>query len=216
VFPEIGIDLVPEIQPTDRTGDEPLRVLFAGRLLGWKGAHLAIRAVADARQHGTPIDFTLVGRGPYEAELRRLAKCLGMEEAIRWIPQMPQQELFGLYRTMHCFLFPSLHDSSGNVVLEAQANGLPVICLGVGGPATLVTAESAIVIPADGGEGEVVGQISQALSRLFSDEARRREMAGAARRHAETFTWSGRALGALATVLPGSAPRAGTGILENS
>ena len=76
-------------------------------------------------EQGVPVEFTLLGRGPFEAELRKVAKEVGIHDRIRWISQMPQQELFALYRTMHCFLFPSLHDSSGNVVLEAQANGLP-------------------------------------------------------------------------------------------
>ncbi|OYW35695.1 MAG: hypothetical protein B7Z35_14660 [Hydrogenophilales bacterium 12-61-10] len=148
VYPEIGIDAPAGIQPASRQQGEPFRVLFAGRLLGWKGAHLAIRAVAQAAAQGVPVEFTLLGKGPFEPELRKLAAETGVQDSIRWVSQMPQQELFELYRTMHCFLFPSLHDSSGNVVLEAQANGLPVICLDVGGPVTLVTHETAIVVSA--------------------------------------------------------------------
>ena len=115
VYPEIGIDTLPAVVPGIRAENEPLRVLFAGRLLGWKGAHLAIRAVALARARGVAVDFTLVGRGPYEPELHRLAETLGAHGQVNWISQIPQQELFALYGTMHCFLFPSLHDSSGNV-----------------------------------------------------------------------------------------------------
>lgn len=202
VYPEIGIDAPKDVQPCLRREDEPLRVLFAGRLLGWKGAHLAIRAVALAMEQGAPIEFTLLGKGPFEAELRKVAKVVGIHDRIRWISQIPQHELFGLYRTMHCFLFPSLHDSSGNVVLEAQANGLPVICLNLGGPATLVTTETAIAVSTKGkDETKVVQGLASAICQLAWDENRRYAMAHAAVVNAgETMTWENRVKGALARV----------------
>lgn len=199
VYPEIGIDAPVGIQPTTRQPGEPLRMLFAGRLLGWKGAHLAIRAVAQAVAQGVPVEFTLLGKGPFEPELRKVAIEVGMHDRIRWVSQMSQQELFGLYRTMHCFLFPSLHDSSGNVVLEAQANGLPVICLDVGGPSTLVTPETAIVVSTQGkNETEVVAHLATALLHLANNEDQRKRMGLAAITHAGTaMTWQSRVDGAL-------------------
>lgn len=200
VYPEIGIDAPANIQPTTRQPGEPLRVLFAGRLLGWKGAHLAIRAIAQVMDQGVPIEFTLLGKGPFEAELRRVARVVGIHDRIRWISQLRQQELFELYRTMHCFLFPSLHDSSGNVVLEAQANGLPVVCLDLGGPATLVTAETAIVVGTNNqDEAGVTRALASALRQLAEDENRRHAMASAALINVrETMAWEDRVKGALA------------------
>ncbi|MDP1863760.1 MAG: glycosyltransferase family 4 protein [Thiobacillus sp.] len=202
VYPEIGIDAPAGIQPASRHPGEPFRVLFAGRLLGWKGAHLAIRAVAQAAAQGVPVEFTLLGKGPFEPELRKLAAETGVQDSIRWVSQMPQQELFALYRTMHCFLFPSLHDSSGNVVLEAQANGLPVICLDVGGPVTLVTHETAIVVSTrNQNEEGVVQSLADAIRKLADDEPRRMAMSEAALECVrEKMTWESRAYGVLALV----------------
>lgn len=201
VYPEIGVDAPVGIEPRERQTGEPLRVLFAGRLLGWKGAHLAIRAVAQAVAHGVPVEFTLLGKGPFESELRRIAVSLGLEDNIRWVNQMPQEELFALFKNMHCLLFPSLHDSSGNVVLEAQANGLPVICLDLGGPATLVTSETAIVVATHGcGEAAVVEGLANALVILAGDEIKRSAMADAAIVHARSMTWESRVNGVLALV----------------
>jgi glycosyltransferase involved in cell wall biosynthesis len=200
VYPEIGIDAPAGIEPCRRQPGEPLRVLFAGRLLGWKGAHLAIRAVSQAAAQGVPVEFTLLGKGPYEPELRRVAAEVGLQDSIRWVSQMPQQELFALYRTMHCFLFPSLHDSSGNVVLEAQAYGLPVICLDIGGPVTLVSPETAIVVTTRGrGESGVVQGLATALEKLAENEDLRLAMARSASIRATTsMTWASRVDGALA------------------
>lgn len=200
VYPEIGIDASANIQPSLRQAGEPLRVLFAGRLLGWKGAHLAIRAVAQAVAQGVPVEFTLLGKGPFELELRRVAAAVGLQDSIRWVSQMPQQELFALYQTMHCFLFPSLHDSSGNVVLEAQACGLPVICLDIGGPATLVDSGTAIVVSTQNQNEEgVIRGLAEAIQRLVDDEHGRRVMSKAAfERVREKMTWESRVTGALA------------------
>jgi glycosyltransferase involved in cell wall biosynthesis len=201
VYPEIGIDPVPGARPRQREESEPLRILFVGRLLGWKGAHLAIRALAAARRRGVNTELTLVGRGPYENELRRVAKDNRVEDAIQWLGQLPQVELFRLYDRMHCFLFPSLHDSSGNVVLEALAHGLPVVCLDIGGPATLVTPQTAMVVPVSGlCEAELVERLADALASLAANEPRRWAMGKAAVVHSLNMNWTNRVGGALALV----------------
>ena len=127
---------------------------------------------------------------------------MGAQDSIRWVSQMPQQELFALYRTMHCFLFPSLHDSSGNVVLEAQANGLPVVCLDVGGPATLVTEDTAIVVATrNQNEAGVIQGLADAIRKLAHDEPGRVAMSRtAAERVREKMSWGERANGVLPLV----------------
>lgn len=200
VYPEIGIDAPAGIRARARQPGEPLRVLFAGRLLGWKGAHLAIRAVAQAIAQGAPVEFTLLGKGPFELELRRVAASLDIQDRIHWVSQLSQRELFAMYQTMHCFLFPSLHDSSGNVVLEAQAFGLPVICLDIGGPVTLVTNETAIVVSTQNqSEEDVVQGLASAVCGLAVDEQNRVAMSQAALEHARgSMSWESRAYGVFA------------------
>lgn len=190
VHREIGVTVPHDAGPTGRRPGEGLHVLFVGRLLGWKGAHLAIKAIEMAIRQGTQCRLTIVGRGSYLGELVRLINALDAHKSVQVIDHMPQQELFSLYRTAHCFLFPSLHDSSGNVVLEAQAYGLPVVCLDLGGPPTLVTAESAFVIATRGKtESAVVGDLCNALGSLANDEQKRLSMAAAALANARRMTW---------------------------
>lgn len=201
VFPEIGIDTSVETTAviTPRLAHEPLQVLFVGRLLGWKGAHLAIRAIAAVLSNQVPVHLTLVGSGPLLDWLKALAARLGIDDHITWIGQIPQQELFELYRRMHCFLFPSLHDSSGNVVLEALSFGLPVICLDIGGPVTLVTPECASIIKTcSSDEAAVVESLALALMNLYSDEPARIKQSQSAYDKARSMSWKSRVVGALA------------------
>lgn len=218
VFPEIGIDTPSAAaSPAERRPGEQLRALFAGRLVGWKGAHLALGAVAQARARGLDVTLDLVGQGPYGDTLRALAARLGLGEAVRFLGQVPQARLFELYRAAHVFLFPSLHDSSGNVVLEAQAFGCPVICLDLGGPPTLVTSESARVVATAGcDEAAVISRLADALQVLSADEPARQRMAQLARQHAALQTWTSRVHGCLELVRQGIDPAPGDVRQESS
>lgn len=199
VWPEIGVDASPGLVPNRREPGAPLVALYAGRFLGLKGIHLAIRAVAAARVRGVPVLLQLVGQGPYGPTLQALAASLNLgPEALQWLGQVPQQRLFELYRGAHCLLFPSLHDSSGNVVLEAQAQGCPVVCLDCGGPAVLLGPGAGIAVPiAPATEEAVVERLADALAHLHADEAARQAMGEAAHRHALGWSWNRRVEGCL-------------------
>lgn len=199
VFSEIGIDPRETAGlPQGRLPEHPLEILFAGRLLGWKGAHLAIRAFALVASKGKSVRLTIVGNGPLQDWLHAMVKELGIENQVRWIGQIPQQELFELYSQMHCFVFPSLHDSSGNVVLEALAFGLPVVCLDVGGPVTLVNRKCASIIKTQNvSEKNVILAIASAIETLADDEQHRIAQAQAALSQAKVMTWASRPAGVI-------------------
>jgi glycosyltransferase involved in cell wall biosynthesis len=126
-----------------------LRVLYVGRLVHMKGLHLALPAFKHLLAEFPESRLTLVGSGPQELELRLLATQLGIEAHIDWLGWLPRDQLPSIYSAHDVFLFPSLHDSSGNAVLEAMARGLPIVCLNLGGPAALIDAFSGIAIDAD-------------------------------------------------------------------
>lgn len=197
VYSNLGVDTLSDARPNCRIEGKPLQILFAGRLLGWKGVHLVIRAFAMARDRGVNIELTILGDGPYIGELRRVAASVRVEPEIRWLRHLPQPEVFMLYRSMHAFIFPSLHDSGGTVVLEAQSFGVPVICLDIGGPATLVTPDSAIIVSTHHrSEADVVHGLANAIQHLADDELSRFAMSVAAIKHArEDMSWERRVYG---------------------
>jgi len=127
-----------------------LSCLYAGRLIGLKGVHLALEAVARAAAAGVDIHFAIVGSGPLLGKLETMAATLGIASRVTFCGQLRQAELLARYREHDLLLFPSLHDSSGNVVLEAFASGLPVLCLDLGGPAEMVDGSCGRAIAARG------------------------------------------------------------------
>ena len=187
---EIGIEPPADPVPTIRAVDAPLQCLFVGRLVEWKGVRLAIDAVALARRNGVDVRLTIVGTGALEAELRAAVTAYGFKETIIFTGAMPQAQVFARYRSHDLLLFPSLHDSSGNVVLEALAFGLPVVCLALGGPGEMVDASCGIAIECGSIDRETtVAALADGLASLAQNERRRRSMAAGAIARAGEMTW---------------------------
>lgn len=145
---------------------QPFKLLYAGRLLSWKGLHLAVRAIALVRGQAA-VRLTIVGKGEEELRLKEEVCRLGLEQSIKFVPWMPKSEVLALHATHDAFLFPSLHDSGGTVVMEAIAHGKPVICLDLGGPAVTVDEHCArIVNTRDKTEEEVAQGVADAILNL--------------------------------------------------
>jgi glycosyltransferase involved in cell wall biosynthesis len=134
--------------------------------------------------------LTVVGSGPDGVWFRGLGQRLNIGDAVSWIPRLEHAAVMQAYLRHDAFLFPSLHDSSGNVVLEALSSGLPVVCLDAGGPAVLVDPSCGFKIR-PGRPQQVVEDLARALATLASDRHLIRSMGEAARYRAhEHFSWA--------------------------
>ena len=169
--------------------DKP-RFLFAGRLLYWKGIHLALRAMAEMRQSVPEAILTIVGDGRDRVWLHGLARQLGIDEAVDWRGQLPRKEVLGIYASYTAFVFPSLHDSGGTVVMEALSQGLPVVCLDIAGPGAILPEDCGFKIAVQGRtEEQVVHLLAEAMKQLACDKELRRKLAANALAAARRQTW---------------------------
>jgi glycosyltransferase involved in cell wall biosynthesis len=174
-----------------RTG--PPRLLYAGRLLYWKGVHIAIRALAQFLPQLPEARLTIVGKGPEGERLKAEAADMNLGDRIEFIPWLPQQHLFALYGNHDLLVFPSLHDSSGNVVLEALSHGLPVMCLDLGGPRQIVTSQSGIIVGTNGRDTPgVAAAMAEEMQRLFAEPTRLAALSAGAIARAAEFVVSDR------------------------
>ena len=130
--------------PAERDSSGPSTALFAGRLIHWKGAHLAIAAVALTPRWRLIIS----GEGRDEQRLRDLAEKLGCSDRVDFIGWTSRAQLFEiLERDVDVLLFPSLHDEAGWIVAEALARGVPVVCCDRGGPPAIANGAAVTVTP---------------------------------------------------------------------
>jgi glycosyltransferase involved in cell wall biosynthesis len=108
-------------------------VLYAGRLTKEKGAELLVETFLRARERDPRLHLLLAGGGPEEGMLR---ERLG--EDATFLGWLDRDELARAYASADVFLFCSRTDTYGQVVVEAQASGLPVVAVAEGGPLSLI------------------------------------------------------------------------------
>ncbi len=161
----------PKRVATRKANSTKLRLVFAGRLLGWKGLWLAFQALAkytgiNRIVPGLELEFHIIGAGPEEIRLRKLAETLKIQPWLRWSTWLPQEDLFDCFQNSDALVFPSLHDSGGMVVLEANAQSCPAIVLDLGGPSlTVKDGFNGFLIKA-GNVDQVISDLAKAFDRI--------------------------------------------------
>jgi len=163
--------------------DDSVVFLHVGRLAAEKGVDVIVRAFAQARELLPPGSARLIiaGSGPEEESLRALAGAdvsfLGVLDRAKALPR--------LYASADAFLFSSLTETLGVVVLEAMASGLPVVATPAGGVADHLRDDvNGIAIPP-----KDVDRMAHAIVQLTLDANRRRRLAAGARSTALELDW---------------------------
>lgn len=170
-----------------------VKALYVGRVSVEKNLPLLTRAWRLAAAAEPSLHLVIVGDGPYkpamQAELAGLnATFLGFRHGA---------ELSTLYASSDLFLFPSATDTLGQVVMEAQSSGLPVIVTDQGGPSEVVNhrpgaEQSGIVLPADDPQrwaGEIVRLARDPVLRASFGAAGHRKVQGMSIRHSFEHFW---------------------------
>jgi len=128
------------------------------------------------------LHLIVVGDGPYLNEMKRQAQGLPCV----FPGYLSGDDLTAVYASSDLFVFPSTTDTFGNVVLEAQASGIPVIVTDEGGPAeNMLPGETGLVVKANDGDSLV-----QAIRTLAGDRQLAKEMGHAARRYMENRSFN--------------------------
>ncbi len=188
--PAAKASALPKETDPKASGNAPVRILYAGQLLYLKGMGLGLQAFAQTLKEHPNTKLTMVGSGPEEAQWRRLAKELDIDKQVTWRGWVNYTDMPKVYAEHDIFLFPSLRDSSGNVVVEALSQGLPVVCLELGGPNEMVTEDCGrIASVAGASEDEVVHRLAAKLSEIVGDDDLRRRLSKGALRRTEDFLW---------------------------
>ena len=156
-----------------------LSVLYAGRLSREKGAPLLAETFLAARRLDPRLHLVLAGGGPEQEALRE--RLGGHATFLGWLEG---DELARAYASADAFLFASATDTFGQVVLEAQASGLPVVAVDAGGPRTLIE---------DGRTGLLrearADILAEAVCELVASPVLRRRLSIAGLAAAQARTW---------------------------
>ncbi len=162
-----------------RVCDRRPAAIYVGRISAEKGLTNLPAIQSALHRRGAEHRLVLVGDGPLRRALQEQ-----LPDAVFMGALTPSGVATAL-ASADAFLFPSDTDSAGNVVLEAQASGLPVVISSGGGPKEYVQPDVTALV-CRSGEPESFGHEAAGLLR---DARRRRRMGEAARAHALTLRW---------------------------
>ncbi len=192
-LPENGVDLsLFRPRPVKAVPDKPFRFISVGRLVPYKGFDLVLEAMAGSEAL-RETELVLIGEGPERGRLTELIATLELGDRVQLLGWQSQSQINEEFAKANTFVFPSLREFGGGVVLEAMAAGLPSIIVNYGGPAELQAPESSILLPMCGRD-EMILRLREAMLRIQSDSAMRKKMGNSAiRRAREQFSWPAKA-----------------------
>jgi len=171
---------------TPVTKNDLFRILSVGRLRPLKGFGLAIKAYAEFSKKYPQSIFEIIGDGIEESRLKSLTKQLKVDKRVIFSPWLPRNEVMRRMNYCDVFLFPSFREGGGAVIVEAMANGKPVIGLATGGPAFHIQPEWGIkIIPS--AYDQILADIVTALERLYLDSNLRLSLGKAALQRAKDY-----------------------------
>jgi len=168
------------------------QILAVGYLIERKGFEYLIKAMTTVLNEHKNTQLNIVGSGPLEKKLKNLIEELKLENNVKIIKNVSDNELLYLYNSSDLFVLPSIVDSQGNteglgvVLLEAMACRLPVIGSNTGGiPDIIQDGETGLLVPE-----KDVSMLSKAILNLIEDENLREKIAvNGYKRVREEFSW---------------------------
>jgi len=154
-----------------------LKILYVGRISKEKNIDILAKAFKELSYHFKDVHLVLVGDGPFKSELEK--ELEGTQTL--FTGHLHGDALSAVYASCDLFVFPSTTDTFGNVVLEAQASGLPVVVTDSGGPKeNIIPGETGVVVNAVDPSGLAI-----VLTELLNEPEKLKIMGMAARKYSE-------------------------------
>jgi glycosyltransferase involved in cell wall biosynthesis len=129
-----------------------------GRLVAWKGIHLALQAMRH--EELADWDLHIYGRGPERRRVASEVRRWGLSDRVFLHEPVSRPDIKKVMQAADALLYPSMRDAASWVVGEALAVGCPVVCLDVGGPPLLVRT-CGTTVPTG---GDLPGNLARALA----------------------------------------------------
>ena len=156
-----------------------VRLLYVGRISREKDLDVLADAYRRLRDEGLPVQLFVVGHGPYSEVFAE-----SLPEAF-FTGYLTGKQLAMAYASADIFVFPSTTDTFGNVIIEAQASGVPVVVSDSGGPKELVEDKANGLIT----KSRDVDDFTRAIRALVTDPALRERMGISARQSVIDRSW---------------------------
>lgn len=193
LFLDCGLteDFFPDEAFTRLTSPE-LRLIWLAQIIPRKGLLLALEALSKVKP-SIPFKLTILGKGSLSHYIPEWIKEFSLEDRVEYLGSIPWTEVKNKYQNSDVFLFTSLRDSFGSVILEAMSQALPVITLDHQGAGDFVPDCAGIKVPVKN-ITDTVTALAQAVEYMYKNPDERIEMGKIGYEFAKAQTWNQKAL----------------------
>lgn len=180
-------------EPPARTPSDTFRLVWIGSLVSRKAPVLAVAALEKCLTMGANVRLHIIGEGYERRRLEVMIKERGLGSSVSWSGWLAHDEVLVRLREADALLFTSARDTSGNVLLEAMATGLPSIVVAHQGAGEIATGETSVLIAPERPD-ILARRIADAVVTLASDRGLCVSLGKAAwHRVRESYTWEAKA-----------------------
>jgi len=164
-IPENGVDPQRFNHPRDHKASLPLRGVFVGRLVPYKGADMLLEAAAEFLR-GDQLELDIIGDGPQRPLLESMVDRLGIRSNVRFLGWIPHVDVPEKLRVCDFLALPSIREFGGGVVIESMALGVVPIVADYGGPSELVDENTGFRAPF-GDRQQLVAGMQRAFRKIL-------------------------------------------------
>lgn len=140
-------------------------ILAISRFSHEKGVNHLVKALSILGS--SDVELLLIGHGPLEAYIRRIASESGVADRVRFIGKVPHEDLNDWYNAADLFCLPSLWEGCPNVVIESLASGTPVVATSVGGVPDLIPDFAYGILSPPGDPAALAEKLKEAFRRQW-------------------------------------------------
>lgn len=164
--------------------DERPVLTYVGRVAHEKNIEFLVKVFARVRTKIADAFFVIAGEGPARESLRQLVSRMGLADSVRFVGYLDRNtSLLDCYAAGNVFVFASRTETQGLVLLEAMAQGTPVVSTAeLGTKFVLKPGAGALIVP------ERVEEFAEAVSRVLEDKALQAALAASGKEY--SLTWS--------------------------
>lgn len=177
-------------RPRHYDGGRPLRLCWIGLHIGRKALPLFLHALAELKRRGLgeKVHLTILGAGPETQAWQTLCQQLRVQDMTTWLGQVPFQQVREELDRQDAFVTSSLQEGTSNVLMEALAAGLPVICHDVAGMSFAIDKSCGIKIPFIDRQTSIL-EFADAIARLVTTQGLLNGLSEGALRRAKALSW---------------------------
>lgn len=161
-------------------------LLFISHLTELKGVDILIKALPIVLNSVPDLSVYIAGTGPQENELKTLVKKLNLEEHVKFLGFIAdEEEKYSYYKACKVVVAPSRWDCQPYAVTEGAACGKPIIASDKSNPALLDDGKAGFIF-----QSENIEDLAKKIIKLLTDDKLREEMGKAAMEKAREYDWN--------------------------